>query len=120
MDGSRSIAHADSRLERSILDDTGQPSQGSLKRDIFAREPDLNDERRKFQFYCKKQLPTLSRQSNERMSLRDAATTLDEDARNTHPRLPTMLGDRCQSLSIMERMALLLLEYLQLGISAHC
>jgi hypothetical protein len=81
--------------------------------DIFTREQELKDEMKRIQRYHRNQVSLLNRLSSERLSLRNAATTLDAQARDDNPRIHDMLEDRFPSLSRVERMALLLLEHLE-------
>jgi hypothetical protein len=80
---------------------------------IFARERDLEEELKKVQLYHKNQDELLSRLSQERITLQNAATMLEKQARENNPRLHGVLGDRYPSLSGVEQMALLLLEHLE-------
>jgi hypothetical protein len=81
--------------------------------DIFAREEQLEEELKKIQLYRKNLGTILDRLNTEHVTLRKAATMLDAQARDNHPRMHDMLGDRYPALSSVERMALLLLEQLE-------
>ena len=81
--------------------------------DIFAREKELDDELKGIQLYRTYQSASQDRLSTKRQSLQNAATILDAQARDNHPRLRDMLGDRYAAQSSVERMALHLLEQLE-------
>ena len=82
-------------------------------RDIFARQQELDDQLKKIQRYHEQQEAILERLRTERLSLQQAATILEAQARDDHPRILEILEDRYPAQSSVERMALLLLEHLE-------
>ena len=82
-------------------------------RDIFAREQDLDDQLKKMQRYHQTQDAILERLRSAHLSLQEAATLLEAQAREDQARVLEMLEERYPALSSVERMALLLLEHLE-------
>jgi hypothetical protein len=83
--------------------------------EIFTKEEELKDEQRRIQLYHRNQSAILVRLREEEVSLRNAATTLDAQARENHPHMHEALGDRYPGLDSVERMALRLLQHLEEG-----
>ena len=82
-------------------------------RAIFAREKELDEQLKRIQRYHKNQDEILGRLRSERLSLREAAMTLEAEARDEQARILELLEDRYPAFSSVEQMALLLLEHLE-------
>ena len=82
-------------------------------RDIFTREQELDEQLKKIQRYHQNQDAILERLRSEQLSLQEAATLLEAQAREDQARVLEMLEERYPALSSVERMALLLLEHLE-------